>query len=62
LHVSTDAAYGLFNFSVDAQAAVMGLNDIFYISAFIFIAIIPLIWITRPSKSSADSSNTAGAH
>jgi MFS transporter, DHA2 family, multidrug resistance protein len=40
----------------------MGLNDIFYISAIIFIAIIPLIWITRPSRSAADASSAAGAH
>ncbi|WP_321813307.1 MULTISPECIES: DHA2 family efflux MFS transporter permease subunit [unclassified Paraburkholderia] len=62
LHLSGNSAYALFNSSVDAQAAVMGLNDIFYISAIIFIAIIPLIWITRPSRSAADASSAAGAH
>ncbi len=62
LHLGRDSAYALFNNSVDSQAAVMGLNDIFYISAIIFIAIIPLIWITRPSRSAADASSAAGAH
>ncbi|MBB3256834.1 DHA2 family multidrug resistance protein [Paraburkholderia bannensis] len=62
LHLGGDSAYALFNNSVDSQAAVMGLNDIFYISAIIFIAIIPLIWITRPSRSAADASSAAGAH
>ncbi len=62
LHLGGDSAYALFNTSVDSQAAVMGLNDIFYISAIIFIAIIPLIWITRPSRSAADTSSAAGAH
>ena len=64
LHLGPDAAHAMFNASVDAQAAVMGLNDIFYISAFIFIAIIPLIWITRPAKAGggADSAAAAGAH
>ncbi|MBN3857458.1 DHA2 family efflux MFS transporter permease subunit [Paraburkholderia sp. Ac-20340] len=62
LHLSGNSAYALFNSSVDAQAAVMGLNDIFYISAIIFIAIIPLIWITRPSRSAADASSAAVAH
>ncbi|HEV3428676.1 MAG TPA: DHA2 family efflux MFS transporter permease subunit [Paraburkholderia sp.] len=62
LHLGGDSAYALFNTSVDSQAAVMGLNDIFYISAIIFIAIIPLIWITRPSRSAADASSAAGAH
>jgi DHA2 family multidrug resistance protein len=42
---------------------VMGLNDIFYICAIIYIAIIPLIWITKPSKAggSVDAA-AAGAH
>jgi DHA2 family multidrug resistance protein len=63
LHLSSDSAHALFNASVDSQAAVMGLNDVFYISAIIFIAIIPLIWITKPSKSggSVDAA-AAGAH
>ncbi|KDB06688.1 drug resistance transporter, EmrB/QacA subfamily [Burkholderia sp. lig30] len=62
LHLNVHSAHALFNASVDGQAAVMGLNDIFYISAVIFIAIIPLIWITKPSKSAAGSDAAAGAH
>ncbi|MDI9682736.1 EmrB/QacA family drug resistance transporter, partial [Burkholderia cenocepacia] len=37
LHLSPDSALAFFNASVDSQAAVMGLNDIFYVSAIIFI-------------------------
>jgi len=64
LHLSPDSALAFFNTSVDSQAAVMGLNDIFYVSAIIFIAIIPLIWITRPSRSGGDDAGAAaaGAH
>ncbi|PAJ78474.1 DHA2 family efflux MFS transporter permease subunit [Burkholderia ubonensis] len=62
LHLNPDSAHALFNASVDAQAAVMGLNDIFYISAAIFIAIIPLIWITKPSKAAGGADAAAGAH
>ncbi|MGS1005068.1 DHA2 family efflux MFS transporter permease subunit [Burkholderia glumae] len=61
LHVGRDTAHALFNLSVDGQAAVMGLNDVFYISALIFIAIIPLIWITKPHRSAAPV-DAGGAH
>ena len=38
---------------------MLGLNDIFWLSAVIFIAIIPLIWLTRPGKGGGGA---AGAH
>jgi DHA2 family multidrug resistance protein len=63
LHLNQSSAQALFNLSVDRQAAVMGLNDIFYAAAVIFILIIPLIWITRPPKGgSGDALSSAGAH
>ncbi|MBR8410353.1 DHA2 family efflux MFS transporter permease subunit [Burkholderia cenocepacia] len=64
LHLSPDSALAFFNASVDSQAAVMGLNDIFYVSAIIFIAIIPLIWITKPARSGGGDADAAaaGAH
>jgi DHA2 family multidrug resistance protein len=40
---------------------MMGLNDIFFISAIIFLLIIPLIWITRPVKGGGGA-DAAGAH
>jgi DHA2 family multidrug resistance protein len=61
LHLNTQSAYALFDSSLNTQAAMLGLNDIFYISAFIFVLIIPLIWITRPAKGGAADA-AAGAH
>nr|WP_293045823.1 DHA2 family efflux MFS transporter permease subunit [Paraburkholderia sp.] len=60
LHVSEPTARALFDFQLNAQAAMMGLNDIFYISAIIFVAIIPLIWITKSTTGSGGGA--AGAH
>jgi DHA2 family multidrug resistance protein len=60
LHLNTDSAYALFETTVNTQAAMMGLDDIAYISATIFILIVPLIWITRPAKRGADAA--AGVH
>jgi DHA2 family multidrug resistance protein len=54
-------ALAFFERSLDAQAAMLGLNDIFWLSAVIFIAIIPLIWLTKPGKGSADAA-AAAAH
>lgn len=63
LHINAAQARGLFNFNLSAQAAMMGLNDIFYASAFIFMMIIPLIWITRRNKPAPGAGDAAaGAH
>lgn len=43
-------ALGIFERGVVSQAAMLGLNDVFWVSGIIFIAIIPLIWLTRPVK------------
>jgi len=64
LHINEAQARGLFDLNLTAQAAMMGLNDIFFISAIIFLAIIPLIWITKRyrSGSAASTDTAAGAH
>ncbi len=62
LNLSRPSANALFEFTVNTQAAMMGLNDIFYVSAIIFVLIIPLIWITRPAKGGGGGGDAAGAH
>jgi MFS transporter, DHA2 family, multidrug resistance protein len=59
LGIDTHAAQALFDTTVSSQAAMMGLNDVFFVSAIIFVLIIPLIWITRPARGGGDA---AGAH
>jgi DHA2 family multidrug resistance protein len=59
LHVDTQAARTMFDSALTAQAAIMGLNDIFYVSAGIFLLIIPLIWITRPAKGGGGADASA---
>jgi DHA2 family multidrug resistance protein len=41
---------------------MLGLNDVFWLSAVIFVVIIPLIWITKPSKDGAKNAAGAGGH
>jgi DHA2 family multidrug resistance protein len=62
LHLDLGSAHALFESMVTSQAAVMGLDDFFYASTFIFILIIPLIWITRPAKGGGDSGEVSAAH
>lgn len=65
LNVSQAQAHGLFDLNVGTQAAMLGLDDIFYISAVIFLLIIPLIWITRPRGGGGGGGGgdaAAGAH
>jgi DHA2 family multidrug resistance protein len=62
LGLSKGASYALFDHTVQAQAAMMGLNDVFYGAAIVMIIIIPLIWITKPGKSGGSSDAAAAAH
>jgi DHA2 family multidrug resistance protein len=62
LDASADKAHAFFEYSLNAQAAMLGLNDIFWLSSVIFILIIPLIWLTRPVKGGAAGAAAAGGH
>lgn len=62
LHASADTARAFFEYSLNAQAAMLGLNDIFWLSSVIFILIVPLIWLTRPVKGGAAGAAAAGGH
>lgn len=62
LHVSADSATAFFARSLDAQAAMLGLNDIFWLSAVIFVSIVPLIWLTKPAKGASAGAAGAGGH
>jgi DHA2 family multidrug resistance protein len=58
---SQPQAYGLFNNMVTQQAAQLGVNDLFYVSAGIFVALIALIWITKPERAGGDAGAAAAA-
>jgi DHA2 family multidrug resistance protein len=62
LGLNTGSSYALFDNVVQTQAAMMGLDDIFYASAIIMIAIIPLIWITKRGKASSADAAASAAH
>jgi MFS transporter, DHA2 family, multidrug resistance protein len=53
------------NRMVDQQAAMLAVNDVFYISALIFLTLIPLVWLSRPKslgRTPGAADAAAGAH
>ncbi len=61
LGMSQNQTFGFFNSMATQQAAQLGVNDMFYISAGIFVALIVLIWITKPERAGGDSAAAASA-
>jgi DHA2 family multidrug resistance protein len=61
---SHEQSLGTLNRLVDQQAFMLSANDIFLASAFIFLALIGVVWLARPAKAaSADAgAAAAGAH
>jgi MFS transporter, DHA2 family, multidrug resistance protein len=54
-------SYGLFNNMVTQQAAQLGVNDLFWLSSAIFIALIALIWITKPEPAGGGDAGAAAS-
>jgi MFS transporter, DHA2 family, multidrug resistance protein len=62
--LSPEQVLGQINRIVDQQAFMLAANDIFYISAILFLALIPLVWLSHPfpSPGGAGGEAAAGAH
>ena len=58
---SADQALLALNRTIDVQAYMLGANDIFYVSALMFFALIGVVWIARPVKATAASNEAAAA-
>ena len=61
LDLDSGTQRAVFNRLVNVQADTLGIDDIFWISAIIFILLIPFVWITKPIQGEL-SDATAGAH
>ena len=59
LDVGASNALAFIEYGLGVQASMLGINDIFWLSAIIFVLIIPLIWVTRPGKD-VDAGAAAG--
>jgi MFS transporter, DHA2 family, multidrug resistance protein len=57
-----DQILALINRMVDVQAFTMAADDIFWISAVVFLLLIPLVWLSHPLRGAAAGDAAAGAH
>ena len=58
-----EQSYGMVNRLVDQQAFMLSANDVFFVSALLFLALIAVVWLARPVKAApAASDAAAGAH
>ena len=62
LHASAGKATAFFAASLEGQASMLGLNDIFWLSSVVFVLIVPLIWLTKPVKGGGAGAAAAGGH
>ncbi|MBJ9969020.1 DHA2 family efflux MFS transporter permease subunit [Burkholderia seminalis] len=61
LGLTREQAHGLINNMATQQAAQLGVNDLFYISAAIFVLLIGLIWITKPERAGGGDAGAAAS-
>jgi DHA2 family multidrug resistance protein len=60
--MSSEQALAQINRLVDQQSFMLAANDLFYVSALIFVVLIPLIWLTHPKHGTGGAGAAAGAH
>jgi DHA2 family multidrug resistance protein len=60
--LTQEQALAQINRLVDQQAFMLAANDIFYLSAALFLVLIPLVWVTHPQRGGAGGEAAAGAH
>jgi len=60
--VGTDQSFELVNRLVDAQAFMLSADDIFYVSALLFLGLTLLVWLARPVRSAGGAASASGAH
>ncbi len=58
--LTPEQALAQVNRLVDQQAFMLAANDIFWVSSLMFLALIPLIWVTHPARGGAGSAEAAG--
>lgn len=60
--MTPEQALAQLNRMVDQQAFMLAANDIFWLSALLFLALIPLVWLTKPTGAGGVADPAAGAH
>jgi MFS transporter, DHA2 family, multidrug resistance protein len=55
-------SYGVLNRLVDNQAFMLSANDIFYASGILFLVLVFVIWLARPTTGGSGAGAASGAH
>ena len=59
--LTPEQSYATLNRLVDQQAFMLSANDVFYVSALLFLALIGVVWLARPARGGAGASEAAAA-
>jgi DHA2 family multidrug resistance protein len=59
--LGSDQGYAVLNRLVDSQAFMLSADDIFYVSGFIFLVLIGLVWLAKPARADAGGGGGAAA-
>jgi len=59
--MTREQALANLNRMIDQQSAMLGANDIFWLSAVLFVLLIGLVWLARPARRGAGNSAAASA-
>jgi DHA2 family multidrug resistance protein len=59
---SPEQALGQINRLADQQAFTMAATDLFWLSAVLFLVLVPVVWLSRPQASAGGAEAAAGAH
>ena len=60
--LSPDQSAAALNRMIDQQAYMLSANDIFYVSAILFVLLIGVVWLARPVKGGHPPADAGGAH
>jgi MFS transporter, DHA2 family, multidrug resistance protein len=55
-------AWSVLERTMTIQASTLAATDIFWLSALLFLALIGLVWLTKPKKSQAPADASSAAH
>jgi DHA2 family multidrug resistance protein len=55
-------ADAVINRSIDAEAHLLAVNDVFWVSAVLFVLMIGVIWLATPAKGNLPPDAAGGAH
>jgi DHA2 family multidrug resistance protein len=59
--IGQQQSYQMLNQLIDKQAFMLSANDIFFVSALLFLGLIGVIWLARPVRSAAGSAAPTAA-